>query len=86
MVTEERKKERITTTSLRLPTRGVDKWRIFRFLRLSRPRAPLQKFSLNTENNDLNQMALGHSGQFSGIYHDFQVDEMVYELEFLSVY
>jgi len=44
--------------------------RIFRFFRLSRPRAPLQKFSLNIENISLNKMSLGHLGQLDGIRCD----------------
>jgi len=42
--------------------------RIFRFFRLSRPRAPHQKFSLKTENNKLNKMTLGHLDQFDEIH------------------
>jgi len=45
-------------------------WNIFHFSRLSRPRAPLQEFSLNTANNSLNKMPLGHLVQFNEIYCD----------------
>ena len=45
-------------------------WEIFHFFRLSRPRAPLQEFSLNPANNCLNPMPLGHLGQFNEIYVD----------------
>ena len=47
--------------------RQENSWRIFRFFRLSRPRAPLQKFSLNIDNNSLHKMALVHLGQLDEI-------------------
>jgi len=42
---------------------------IFHFVRLSCPQAPHYKFSPNIENNRLNKMTLGPSGQFDEIYH-----------------
>jgi len=44
---------------------------------LSRPRAPHQNFILNTENNCLNKMALGHWGQFDKTYGNVRAQSSV---------